>query len=274
MLGGVVRSGTGTAAQLPGGWSVAGKTGTTENYGDAWFVGYTPQLVAAVWVGYPTRLKPMLTEYHGDAVAGGTYPALIWKSFMERSLAYLHDPPADFPGISLPYSVPRNVVYRNGQLELDNGNCSNTKQLLYFTGETPPRTANCKVNEVEVPTVVGRSISQANARLAAQPLTPRYVYEPAKPLQKLGVVVGQFPKKGTLSSYDKVTLVVPKALHGTVPKLVGLPLGRAKARLERYHLKWKVDGEPPAAAKVIAQTPRWGLAGKRGLVVTLVVKGG
>jgi penicillin-binding protein 1A len=274
LLQGVVRAGTGRNAQLSDGRPAAGKTGTTENYGDAWFVGYTPQLVAAVWVGYPTRLKPMLTEYHGDAVAGGTYPALIWKSFMERSLAYLHDPPADFPGISLPYSVPRNVVYRNGQLELDNGNCSNTKQLLYFTGETPPRTANCKVNEVEVPTVVGRSISQANARLAAQPLTPRYVYEPAKPLQKLGVVVGQFPKKGTLSSYDKVTLVVPKALHGTVPKLVGLPLGRAKARLERYHLKWKVDGEPPAAAKVIAQTPRWGLAGKRGLVVTLVVKGG
>jgi penicillin-binding protein 1A len=274
LLQGVVRAGTGKNAQLSDGRPAAGKTGTTENYGDAWFVGYTPQLVAAVWVGYPTRLKPMLTEYHGQAVAGGTYPALIWKSFMERSLAYLHDPPADFPSISLPYSVPRNVVYRNGQLELDNGHCNNTKQLLYFTGETPPRTANCKVNEVEVPTVVGRTISQANARLAAQPLTPRYVYEPAKPLQKLGVVVGQFPNKGTLSSYDKVTLVVAKALQGTVPKLVGLPLGRAKARLERYHLKWKVDGEPPAAAKVIAQTPRWGLAGKRGLVVTLVVKGG
>jgi len=88
------------------------------------------------------------------------------------------------------------------------------------------------------------------------------------------VVVRQFPAKGTLSSYDKVTLVVPKALQGKVPKVVGLRLGRAKARLERLHLKWKVDGDPPAAAKVIAQTPRWGLAGKRGLVVTLVVKGG
>ena len=60
--------------QLPDGRPVAGKTGTTENYGDAWFVGYTPQLVVAVWVGYPDRLVPMLTEFHGDAVAGGTYP--------------------------------------------------------------------------------------------------------------------------------------------------------------------------------------------------------
>ena len=53
---------------------MAGKTGTTENYGDAWFVGYTPQLAVAVWVGYPTTLKPMLTEFHGEPVAGGTLP--------------------------------------------------------------------------------------------------------------------------------------------------------------------------------------------------------
>src|ERR1044072_291021 len=106
LLQGVVRAGTGKRAQLSDGRPVAGKTGTTENYGDAWVVGYTPQLVAAVWVGYPTTLKPMLTEYNGDAVAGGTFPALIWKTFMERTLRYLHEPPQDFPGISLPYSVP------------------------------------------------------------------------------------------------------------------------------------------------------------------------
>ena len=44
----------------------AGKTGTTENYGDAWFVGYTPQLVTAVWVGYPNKLVPMTNQFHGD----------------------------------------------------------------------------------------------------------------------------------------------------------------------------------------------------------------
>ena len=274
LLQGVVRAGTGKRAQLSDGRPVAGKTGTTENYGDAWFVGYTPQLVTAVWVGYPTTLRPMLTEYNGDAVAGGTFPALIWKTFMERTLRYLHEPPQDFPGISLPYSVPRNVVYRDGQLELDNGNCHNTKLLLYFAGERPARTASCKVNEVAVPRVVGQTVAAANARLAAQPLRTTYVYEPARPLQKLGVVVGQIPAKGTLSSYDKVTLVLPKALHGAVPKVVGLRLGRAQARLERLHLKWTINGHPPLAAKVIAQTPRWGVAGKRGLVVTLVVKRG
>jgi penicillin-binding protein 1A len=272
LLQSVVTGGTGKRAQLADGRPVAGKTGTTENYGDAWFVGYTPQLVTAVWVGYPNTLRPMLTEYNGDAVAGGTYPALIWKSFMERALAYRHDEPQDFPSVSLPSSVPKLVVYRNGRLELDNGNCRSPKQLLYFAGEGPGRTARCKVNEVEVPRLVGQTVAQANARLAAQPLTPLYVYQPAKPLQKLGIVLRQYPARGTLSSYGKVTLVLPKALQGVVPKVVGLRLARAKARLERYHLKWRVAGNPPPGAKVIAQTPRWEVAAKRGLIVTLVVK--
>jgi hypothetical protein len=216
----------------------------------------------------------MLTEYHGDAVAGGTFPALIWKSFMERTLDYLHDAPQDFPSLSLPYSVTRNVVYRNGQLELDNGNCNSTRQLLYFAGQGPARTANCKVNEVDVPRLIGQTVAQAKVRLAAQPLTPQYVYEPAKPRQRLGIVLRQYPARGTLSSYGKVTLVLPKALHGVVPRLVGLRLARAEARLDRLHLKWRVAGHPPPGAKVVAQSPGPRRAAKPGLVVTLVVKGG
>ena len=68
------RAGNGTRAALSDGRPVAGKTGTTENYGDAWFVGYTPQLVVAVWVGYPNELRPMLTDFHGEPVAGGPTP--------------------------------------------------------------------------------------------------------------------------------------------------------------------------------------------------------
>ena len=79
----VVRAGTGRRAGVAG-KAVAGKTGTTDNYADAWFVGYTPELVVAVWVGYPDRLRPMLTEYGGKPVTGGTLPALIWKEFVER----------------------------------------------------------------------------------------------------------------------------------------------------------------------------------------------
>jgi penicillin-binding protein 1A len=80
ILSQVITSGTGKAAEI--GEFAAGKTGTTENYGDAWFVGFNKELTVAVWVGYPDKLKPMLTEYHGSSVAGGTFPAEIWHDFM------------------------------------------------------------------------------------------------------------------------------------------------------------------------------------------------
>jgi penicillin-binding protein 1A len=78
----VVKNGTGTRASLGPGRFAAGKTGTTENYSDAWFVGFNERYTVAVWVGYPEGFKPMKNEWRGDPVAGGTYPAAIWKSFM------------------------------------------------------------------------------------------------------------------------------------------------------------------------------------------------
>ncbi len=85
LLAGVVNGGTGEAAKIDGEF-VAGKTGTTENYGDAWFVGFNEQYTVAVWVGYPERLKYMKYEYGGEPVAGGTYPAEIWRAFMTAAI--------------------------------------------------------------------------------------------------------------------------------------------------------------------------------------------
>ncbi len=74
-----VKSGTGTKASI--GCPAAGKTGTTDNFNDAWFVGYTPKLSSSVWVGYPNALKEM-RSVHGVSVAGGTFPAQIWHDYM------------------------------------------------------------------------------------------------------------------------------------------------------------------------------------------------
>jgi len=79
-----VQYGTGVGAALPN-RIVAGKTGTTDKHADAWFCGYTPQLEATVWVGYPRAEIPM-ESVHGIAVAGGTFPATIWHLFMESAL--------------------------------------------------------------------------------------------------------------------------------------------------------------------------------------------
>ncbi len=93
----VVQSGTATSASISG-VDVAGKTGTTENYGDAWFVGWTPQLTTAVWVGYPNKLISMSTLYNGAPVEGGTYPANIWHDFMSQALAIQATEQAAAPG--------------------------------------------------------------------------------------------------------------------------------------------------------------------------------
>ncbi len=88
LLAGVVEHGTGTQAAISG-VDVVGKTGTTTNYGDAWFVGWTPQITTAVWVGFPTKLVSMATDFDGGPVEGGTYPAIIWQSFMTQALQIL-----------------------------------------------------------------------------------------------------------------------------------------------------------------------------------------
>jgi penicillin-binding protein 1A len=79
-----VNAGTGTHAQL--GCPQGGKTGTTDHNTDAWFVGFTPRLATAVWVGYPNSRIEMNGLYHGANVDGGTYPADIWHTYMEHAI--------------------------------------------------------------------------------------------------------------------------------------------------------------------------------------------
>src|SRR5262245_12265834 len=100
-LQGVVDHGTGTAASL-GSRPVAGKTGTAQEYTNAWFCGYVRQLVACVWVGYPQGNIPM------DGVTGGSIPASIWHDFMTE--ATLGMPVRGFPVPSLDSFDPPTYV--------------------------------------------------------------------------------------------------------------------------------------------------------------------
>jgi penicillin-binding protein 1A len=78
-----IQGGTGTHAAI--GCPAGGKTGTTDHNTDAWFVGFTPRLATAVWVGYPNDRTEMNGLYFGRNVDGGTYPADIWGAYMAQA---------------------------------------------------------------------------------------------------------------------------------------------------------------------------------------------
>jgi beta-lactam-binding protein with PASTA domain len=163
------------------------------------------------------------------------------------------------------------VTIRDGRLLLDNGYCRSTTEIVYFGDSGPHNTASCKPNEVDVPNVVGQTLAAAETRLRGQPLTPQLVYKPAAPRQRLGVVLRQYPSGGTLSSFDHVTLVLAKPLHGVVPGVVGLPVAAARARMRRARLAAVFTA---ADGVVTAQLPRGGVAAAPGMRVRLVVRPG
>ncbi len=122
MLSEAMRTGTGKSAALSS-RPAAGKTGTSQEFRDAWFVGYTGQLVTGVWVGNDAA-QPM------KKVTGGTIPAAIWKNFMESATA--NDPVVALPGTNIVDEAPQ-VATNEGTSAFD--------QLLssLFEGKPEPK---------------------------------------------------------------------------------------------------------------------------------------
>ncbi len=111
LLRAAVTFGTGNVANVS--QYAYGKTGTTQDYGDAWFAGYTPDTTAVVWMGYPEGPAHHMDDVHGRSVTGGSFPGEIWKRFMDAALTGV--PAQDFPDVS-------------------------SSQLRPSTGPMPPRT--------------------------------------------------------------------------------------------------------------------------------------
>jgi penicillin-binding protein 1A len=119
MMRDVIDSGTGGRANVPG-YDLAGKTGTTSDYRDAWFVGYTGGFVTAIWVGKDDN-TPM------RKVTGGAVPASIWHDYMEKALPRLQVEP--IPGGTPPAPQPSDLI---GNL------ITGAQQLIQPPAEAPP----------------------------------------------------------------------------------------------------------------------------------------
>ena len=192
--------------------------------------------MTAVWVGYPDKLVPMTTEFHGKPVAGGTFPALIWKAFMQKAL----DRRSRRRRSRRPTTATRRRSRSSTAAATSSAttaSASNTAQLEFFGGEGDEqrhRVATCKANEVEIPDT-RRHVARRRAGAARGPAADAAgrLQAGAAPGSALGVVVGQLPRRGTASAGDKITIVLRKSLHDVVPNVVGLSLearaGEARA---------------------------------------------
>lgn len=120
VLRGVITSGTGTRANI--GRPAAGKTGTAQEWRDGWFVGYTPTLSAAVWMGYADAERTVTLGKCGGPCAGGTLPAATWKAFMDKALEGV--PPTDFTEPA-PIKPIADALQRQKRGGIDPGNRRN-----------------------------------------------------------------------------------------------------------------------------------------------------
>ncbi len=187
ILKGVITSGTGTAAAI--GRPAAGKTGTTQEYRDAWFVGYTPDLATAVWMGHVEGQIEM-TNVHGRKVTGGSFPAQIWSAFMKAALA--NTPASEF-------TRPKGLM--NATICLDSGQlagplCPNQGNGLFLASAPPVECAlHVTPTAVDVPNLIGTLKTDALAVLASLGLVAD-VEEKAVEGVPAGMVSDQDPRFG------------------------------------------------------------------------------
>jgi penicillin-binding protein 1A len=204
--------GTGTAANI--GRPQIGKTGTAMDHSDAWFVGAVPQMVAAVWIGFPEgqiRMEPPRTRI---TVFGGTWPAQIWRLLMLEATRGLPvttfpNPEVGFVSVSVdssqqpnclpnPFTLPQNIQ---------------TLQFIEGTEPTEMCTSPSSLQEVLVPSTVGSSES-----IAVEGLTQAGFYvevKTAPSTQPKGTVIAQVPSAGT-EAFQTSTVTI--TVSSTVPE--------------------------------------------------------
>jgi penicillin-binding protein 1A len=138
VLEGVIQSGTGTAAGY--GCPAAGKTGTAENMDNAWFVGFTPQLSTAVWVGYPQANVPMANGF------GGSLAAPIWHDYMAQAsdgfCGNFPPPTTSWSGTAFTgaHSSAKSQPLNNGSSSSGGASSSPYSNPTLFANPTPPTT--------------------------------------------------------------------------------------------------------------------------------------
>ncbi|MGH2634806.1 MAG: transglycosylase domain-containing protein, partial [Actinomycetota bacterium] len=234
ILKGVVSGGTGTGANI--GRPQFGKTGTAQNASDAWFVGAVPQMVTAVWVGFPQgQIAMCCGNVRISTVYGGTWPASIWRAFM--SVATSHMRVKEFPTAPEVEYVTLRVDVTQGCLANPFTPPQNVDTFPYLAG-TEPQLEVCtepsSYQELVVPSVIGLEKPAAIAALHAAGFNVAVEYAASD--QLADTVIDQTPSGGTrLVQTGTVTITVargqPVVELVEVPNVIGMGQAAATATL-------------------------------------------
>ena len=272
-----LQSGTGTAAALPG-RTVVGKTGTSSDFKDAWFVGFTPQRVTAVWVGYTNPARSMAHDFHGQPVFGGTYPAEIFHDFMQQALR--GQPTADWPHSPGVAQNSYMVDVRRDPYVLAPIGCKGVRELIMAVHDRPTtQTSDCERGLTFVPDLTGLKRAAARSLSDGQGLNFQWEFQAAQPGQQIDRVVDQVPSPGVqVPVGDPVRVFIAKDVPLVrVPAVTGLDITEATARLQAMQFRVVIeDGATQAGARpgeVIGQDVRADAPQPRRSVITLAVVG-
>lgn len=293
----VIQRGTGTRAAI--GRPAAGKTGTAQEYRDAWFGGYTPDLAAAVWVGYPEGEIEMKASCSGSinpcrptriaatGVTGGSYPAQIWGAFMRNALAGVAANSFERPAFGF---VTRVIDIRTGCLASKLTPEEFKETAVYPTGAAPKETCRAPKDRVSVPDVFGFPIEEAREILEDEGFEVEQIEEYSGTYPP-GVVIAQDPGGGQKVRAGSTILLVVSTNDrsekgqdkdpdtNTVPDVLGLSEQGAESRLEQAGFKVEVIYEAESSKRkarknsghVWKQSPPGGTEAERDSTVTIWV---
>ncbi len=297
ILQSVVNGGTGTRARI--GRPAAGKTGTTTDYYDAWFCGYTPDMAASVWVGFPTVkdekgnvTRKAMSHVHGIRVAGGTFPAQIWAAFMKMALKDVK--PSNFEKANRSELTWIDLCDETNLLPTEF--CPTVSKHMFIRKYIKPKDIKrCAVHKpVVVPNLLTMSQDGAIQTLTGLKLGYNIINKPST--GPSGVVIEQNPAEGAQVKEGTVVEIsisipgesVPPPNQSQqppptdqptvqVPDVVGKPETTAKNALKNagfnnIEVKYDSKGDGQTSLNcVMSQTPAANSYAKPDSVVTIVI---
>ena len=227
-LKGVIESGTGRREAL--GRPAAGKTGTADEYHDAWFAGFVPQMVGVSWVGFPKAQIPMYPPHTRITVVGGSWPGQIWKLFMQEALKKV--PPTDFP-VSEASLVRVSIDSSRNCLPNPYTPPALVQDRTFIKGTEPKEVCTEPTSgAIVAPNVIGKSKAVAIEMLEKVGFVVSSAAR-ACPSYPVGFICDQSPAPGTdttVGAHATIYVSDDEAV-ATVPMVLGKTLAQAKATL-------------------------------------------